>query len=103
MLTNDEDHDASNYKYHSAGVVALSSGRFAVIGHHTNEFGRQVIGVFSDLPALHAFLTEFQREPTRPPKYETTGTELLKSLGLSRKVAKTSTQAFLNLKGSQDG
>jgi len=100
MLSPDESHDATNYKYHAASVVALSSGRFAVIGHHTNEFGRQVVGVFDDPAALWAFLAEFQREPTKPPKFQTTGEALLKSLGLSSRGTKTSTQEFLKLKGS---
>lgn len=37
------------------------------------------------------------------PKYETDGETLLKSLGLSKRGAKTSAQEFLKLRGGQDG
>lgn len=61
--TDDELQQIGNYKYHSARVVALSSGRVAMIGHHSNAHGLPVVDIFDNFHDLHVYLSFFQRVP----------------------------------------
>ncbi len=55
--------DVSNFKYHSAQVVALSSGRLAMVGPFSNEEGLPLVNIFNDFASLHQALWEFQNTP----------------------------------------
>ncbi len=59
----DAEIEISNYKYHSARVVALSDGTLAVIGHHSNSHGLPLIDIATSFEHLHALLWDFQRKP----------------------------------------
>lgn len=80
------EEEISNFKYHSAQVVALSSGEVAMIGAHTNYGGLPFIDIFSSFEDLHKALWDFQNRPWRH-KYEPAEPKVrvsLESLGLAK-------------------
>lgn len=53
----DDEEEISNLKYHAPVVIALSSGRFAVMRPFSNNDGLNVFEIV-EADALHATITE---------------------------------------------
>lgn len=89
-----DSSDIANYKYHSAQVVALSSGQLAVVGPFSNEEGLPLQEVFDNFKDLHEALWQYQQDMINRGKavYKTQPKVQLslESLGLAKPLKRRS-------------